>query len=195
MPFKPKSDKMANSGQGIIVVNTGNGKGKTTAALGMVLRSLGYENKVAVVQFAKGNWLTGERNFAELLLEHPKLQDKLIWQCGAVKSGKWLKDNDEIDNFQLGKVLFDDTKKIVSENSDLQLLVLDEFNIALANKYIDLVEFLDFISQCKKANIDVVITGRNAPKELIDAADTVSDINEIKHAFKAGIIAKKGVDF
>ncbi|UDQ99085.1 cob(I)yrinic acid a,c-diamide adenosyltransferase [Lentisphaerota bacterium WC36G] len=186
---------MANSGQGIIVVNTGNGKGKTTAALGMVLRSLGYENKVAVVQFAKGNWLTGERNFAELLLEHPKLQDKLIWQCGAVKSGKWLKDNDEIDNFQLGKVLFDDTKKIVSENSDLQLLVLDEFNIALANKYIDLVEFLDFISQCKKANIDVVITGRNAPKELIDAADTVSDINEIKHAFKAGIIAKKGVDF
>ncbi len=186
---------MINEKKGLIVVNTGDGKGKTTAALGMVLRSLGYGHKVAVVQFAKGNWTTGEKLFIEQLKAFESLNSLLIWHSGAVKTGAWLKDNTLEDNQKLAQDIFQIAKNILEENNDLQLLVLDEFNIAMANGYLSVAEIIEFLEKCKNSNIDVVLTGRNAPEDLMKYADTVTIMTEYKHAFKNGINAKKGIDY
>ncbi len=186
---------MTNEKKGLILVNSGDGKGKTTAALGMVLRSLGYGHKVAVVQFAKGNWTTGEKLFIEQLKAFESLSSLLIWHSGAVKAGAWLKDNTLQDNQELAQHIFQLAKDILKENDDLKLLVLDEFNIAIANGYLSIAEIIKFLEKCKNNNIDVVLTGRNAPEDLMKYADTVTLMTEYKHAFKKGINAKKGVDY
>ena len=180
---------------GLVLVNTGKGKGKTTAALGMVLRSLGYGQKVAVIQFAKGNWHTGERYFADILNGCEELSKQLIWYSGAVKKGVWLKDNLQADNENLAEDVFNIAQKIVDTNNDLKLLVLDEFNVALDGDYLGCDELISFLEKCKNMGITIVVTGRNAPAKLITYADTVTEMVEVKHAYKTGKIAKKGVDF
>ena len=178
---------MKKEQQGLILVNTGNGKGKSTAAFGIVFRALGYGQKVAVIQYAKGNWQTGEFLISEKIPE-------LIWIRAQPENGNWTTENSVESNLRLGEFVLDETQKIIN-NAVVNLLVLDEFCFGLGQGAINLERLLDILKQCRNANINVVITGRNAPDKLIEFADTVTEMTEIKHAYKKGIKARKGIDF
>jgi cob(I)alamin adenosyltransferase len=180
----------------MLIVFTGNGKGKTSAALGVALRSLGWNKKVAIIQFIKGNKEIGE------------------WQ--AVESLK-LKVESRIDIFQF----FDDkkyaiTEKIITENPEYkksceqawefakdiiknkkyELIILDEINNALHYKLLNEKDVLSFVgAHCDAPELDIIMTGRDSSQKIIDIADLVTEMNEIKHPFQKGITAKKGIDF
>jgi len=180
----------------MLIIFTGNGKGKTTAALGIALRSLGWNKNVAIIQFIKGNKETGE------------------WQ--AVKSLK-LKVKSRIDIFQFhDNKNYSITEKNILENQEYKescekawdfvkqiiedkkynLVVLDEINNAIHLKLLDEKNVLHFVETRRGVSEpDLIFTGRNASKKLIDIADLVTEMKEIKHPFKKGIKAKEGIDY
>lgn len=174
------------SDKGLVVVLTGNGKGKSSSAFGMVLRSLGWNRRVLLVQFMKGAWETGEGNFFDNLkndnLEIIRAQCPFSW-----KSQDKAKDAETC-----GKVWLEAMEKINKESFDM--VVLDELMIVLELGFLKLEEVIKFLKNRRQAT-DVVMTGRNAPKELVEISDTVSEINSIKHPFDKGLVAKKGIDF
>ena len=180
---------MANDrDKALIIVNTGNGKGKTTAALGMVFRTLGYGKKVTVIQFAKGSFQTGERLFSEKI-------DNLNWLCAKVEHGRWVKNNSPESNLRLGVFVLDEAFKAIEAEAKPALLVLDEFCFGLAERLIDFSRLAELLQRCREKRIDVVLTGRGAPPELIELADTVTVMREVKHAYQSGIPARRGIDF
>jgi cob(I)alamin adenosyltransferase len=172
--------------KGLIIINTGNGKGKTTAALGCALRSAGHKQKVLILQFIKGNMVTGELKSIKYL----KLYIE-IFQLGKgfikYKNGKpFITEKDKLD----AKNAYEfSLKKIQSENYDL--IILDEI-INLLN--FNLVSFNEVkkLINCKQQSSSIILTGSNAPEKLISLADTVTEMREIKHAFQKGIMAKNG---
>ena len=186
---KTPERKSINNDNGLIIINTGNGKGKTTAALGCALRSAGHKKKVLILQYIKGNIFTGELNSIEYLKPYVE-----ILQLGKgfikYKDGKpFITDKD----IQDAKNAYEfSLKKIQNENYDL--IILDEVINLLNFNLISLKE-LKMLINCKSQNSSIILTGSNAPKELIDLADTVTEMKEIKHAFQKGIKAKKGIEY
>lgn len=172
---------------GLVILYTGEGKGKTTAALGLVLRAAGYKKKCLIVQFGKA-WFTGELVGIKKLGSNVKI----------IQGGKGFLDI-------LGsKVSKSEHKKAASEAYDIlykevtsgnwDIMVADEIVGAVASKVLPLTKALQLIDS-KPAKMDLVLTGRYAPKKLIEKADLVTEMKEIKHPYQKGILAKKGVDF
>lgn len=171
--------------RGLVLINTGEGKGKTTASLGVILRMLGRKKRVALVQFLKhegGQW--GEvRGLRELGLDAIKTGDGWTWTS---------KDLDEsqskaLHGWEIAK------EKITSGEYDL--VVLDEFTYLLDFGWLDTMEVLNWLEENKPEEMNLIITGRNAPQALIDYADTVTEMTKIKHAYDAGIPARAGIEF
>ncbi len=173
--------------QGLIVVHTGNGKGKTTAALGMGMRACGQELKVLVVQFIKGNWKCGELKAVEKMGS-----DFVIRQMGEgfVKGSK---DN-AIKNHQRAaeEALQVARMEVISGNWDM--VILDEINYAIKYGLVSLDAVLELI-EIKPSYLHIVLTGREANPTIIDRADLVTEMRELKHPYKKGIKAQKGIEF
>ena len=174
--------------KGLVIVYTGNGKGKTTAALGMALRAIGYDHKVCMLQFIKGSWHYGEMDSSKKL--EPNFE--LI----AVGKGfvGILDDNSPREEHEkyAAEALKVCREKIFSEKYNV--IILDEVNYAISLGLINVKEIIKIIKE-KPASLDLVLTGRDAKEEIIDLADLVTEMKEIKHPFKSGIKAKKGIDF
>ncbi|HET8901769.1 MAG TPA: cob(I)yrinic acid a,c-diamide adenosyltransferase [Holophagaceae bacterium] len=172
----------ARERKGLLIVHTGDGKGKTSAALGMLLRSLGHGFKCAVVQFIKG-----DRGSAETLLKSPLLS----WE--RVGEGfTWDTQSKERD---IQKAREGWTRVLDHlADPDLKFLLLDELNIVLAYHYLPVAEVVEAL-KAKRADLHVVVTGRGAPPELIELADLVTEMKEIKHPFTQGVQAQAGIEF
>ena len=176
------------SEKGLVIVYTGNGKGKTTAALGMALRAIGYDHKVCMLQFIKGSWHYGEMDSSKKL--EPNFE--LI----AVGKGfvGILDDNsprEEHEKYAAEAVRIC-REKIFSEKYDV--IILDEVNYAITLGLIDVQEIIKIIKE-KPSELDLELTGRDVKEEIVELADLVTEMKEIKHPFKSGIKAKKGIDF
>jgi len=171
---------------GLLINITGNGKGKTTSALGTSLRALGWGWKVSVLQFVKNAGKTGEKQFAD---NFEKLFE--IIPLGAGFS--WRKDADECKDKECAEAAWKLAKEYI-EKAEVDLLVLDELNIALKKGWLDAGEVIAGLKQ-KPAWMHIIATGRGALPEIIEASDLVSEIQEIKHPFQSGVKAQKGIEF
>ena len=173
----------AQEERGVLLVNTGNGKGKSSSAFGMVARALGHGMRVGVVQFIKGAQSTGEETFFRRFpeVDYHVMGEGFTWET-----------QDKSRDIEKAEAAWEQAKKFLRDEN-INLVVLDELNIVLRLKYLDLHTVLADLKQ-RPAMQHVVVTGRGALPELIDIADTVSEINEVKHAFKAGVRAQKGVE-
>jgi len=188
--IKAARDKMmaGKTGEkGLVVVHTGPGKGKSSAAFGMVLRCIAHEMPCAVVQFIKGAWDTGERR---LLTAH--FAD--LCQFHAMGEGFTWETQDKERDIAAARAGWEKAKMLIRDES-LRLVLLDEINIALRYGYLDLSEVLEFLRTEKPPMTHVVLTGRNAAPELIEAADLVTEMAAVKHPFRAGIKAQPGIEF
>ena len=173
----------ANIDKGIIVLLTGNGKGKSSSAMGMICRALGYDMKVALVRYLKGDQQTGEDLFLE---NHPNIVS------AHMESGfTWDTQDKEEDKNKATKTWYE-AKKFLT-NPEISLVVLDEITYMINYKYLNETDVLEAL-QNRPKDQHVVITGRAASQGLIDASDTVSEVEDIKHAFRANIRAQKGID-
>jgi cob(I)alamin adenosyltransferase len=184
-PSESTDTPSAKSNQrGLLVVYTGHGKGKTTAALGMVFRALGRGFRVTVVQFIKGKWKTGERIFAETL---PALEFHVMGLGFTWESDDLAKDK------AAARAAWDKAREaILSGTRDL--VVLDELTYTVHYDFLPLTEILDVL-RTRPAHVHVVVTGRNAPEELVAMADLVTEMAVVKHPHTAGIKAQIGVDY
>ena len=171
--------------KGLLIVHTGKGKGKSTAAFGMVFRALGHGFKVGVVQFVKGVWETGER---DVLLKFPDLVT-----INAMGEGFTWDVADRQRDLAAARKAWDQAKALISDPS-YKLVLLDELNIVLRYDYLPLDEVLEVLRN-KPADTHVIVTGRNAKDELIEIADLVTEMELIKHPFRSGIKGQKGVEF
>lgn len=170
--------------KGRIIINTGDGKGKTTAALGTAFRALGHGQKVCVIQFIKGQGKYGERLLAEQL-------ENLDWHiCG--KGFVFKKEQLEEDR-KVAEQGFALAEKVIAEDA-YDLLILDELTYLPQLDFLPVARIVAALKS-KPRRLSIIITGRNADPELIEIADTVSDMQVIKHAFSSGIKAQKGVEF
>lgn len=171
--------------RGLIIVITGNGKGKTTSAFGQALRAVGQGYKVFILQFMKG------REYGEFIAAEKYLPNITIRKSGL--DSFVMRDNPAAIDIALAQKGLDIAKKsIVSGKYDM--VILDEINVALDFKLIKIKDVLAMIKN-KPAGLDLVLTGRYAPKEIIKLADTVSDVQEIKHHYNAGIKDRAGIEY
>ncbi|MGK7938362.1 MAG: cob(I)yrinic acid a,c-diamide adenosyltransferase [Xenococcaceae cyanobacterium] len=175
-----------NKEKGLIIVNTGNGKGKTTAALGMVLRSLGHGYKVAIIQFIKGAWEPAEKAVLgkwEGQLEFLAMGEGFTWET-----------QDRQRDIQKAIAAWEQGLQFIL-NPEYKLVLLDEINVALKLGYLDIQTILDGLDQ-KPTDSHVILTGRGAPAELIEKADLVTEMTLIKHPFREqGVKAQPGIEF
>ena len=171
--------------QGVAVLLTGDGKGKSSSAFGMVLRSLGYGHKIGIIQFIKGVQLSGEEIF--IRDHHPEVY---LYQMGTCFT--W-DTQDRSSDIAAAETTWKHAEKLLSDDS-YRLVVLDELTYMLAYKYLDESRILEAIRN-RPPEQSVVMTGRGGGSAIRELADTVSEINDIKHAYKAGIKAREGVDF
>lgn len=169
---------------GVLIVLTGNGKGKTSSAFGTAIRSLGYGFKVAIVQFIKGAGECGERNF---------LQGNPNVYYTAMATGFTWETQDRDTDIQAALAVWQKAKAYL-QNPGIHLVILDELTYMLKYGYLDCDEVLSCIKN-RPGHQNVIVTGRAASKELLTMADTVSEINATKHAFDAGIKAQKGIEW
>lgn len=187
---KQARDKiMANKTQekGLIIINTGKGKGKSSAAFGMIFRCIAHQMPCAVVQFIKGGMDTGERN---LITAH--FGD--LCQFHTMGEGFTWETQDKERDIAAARAAWEKAKALILDDSN-KMVLLDEINIALRYGYIPLDEVISFLQTQKPDMTHVVLTGRNAAEELIDIADLVTDMSLIKHPFRSGIKAQIGVEF
>jgi cob(I)alamin adenosyltransferase len=170
--------------RGLLVVYTGHGKGKTTAALGMVFRALGRGMRVTVVQFIKGKWKTGERLFAEKV---PELRFHVMG-LGFT----W--ESDDLGRDKAAARAAWETARTEILSGERDLVVLDEITYAFHYDFVELGEVLEVL-RARPPQVHVVVTGRNAPESLVEVADLVTEMTLVKHPFESGIKAQLGVDF
>ena len=176
------------SQKGLVIVYTGGGKGKTSAALGLVLRAVGYNHKVCMVQFVKGSWHYGELDSAKRLAPEFELITAGKGFVGILDDKSPREEHVKAAN----DTLMISREKIMSGKFDV--VILDEINYAIQLELLKLGDVIDMIKS-KPAELDLVLTGNHAAKEVIELADLVTEMKEIKHPFKSGIKAKKGIDF
>lgn len=171
--------------QGIVLVHTGEGKGKSSSAFGMVFRAAGWGMKVCVIQYIKGKWQTGEQKAAEQFdnIEWHVLGDGFTWDTKNPEQD--IKTSLEIWEFS--------KQKIMSQNYDFVLL--DEINYCCGYNWITGKEIADFIAKEKPPWMHLVLTGRNAAREVIEIANTVTEMKKVKHAYAQGIKAEQGIEF
>ena len=174
----------ATTEKNLLVVLTGNGKGKSSSAFGMLARSVGHGMRCAVVQFIKGQWKCGEQeNFA----------DNPLVDFYVMNTGFTWETQDRDKDITAARETWDHAEKFLSD-SRYELVILDELTYMLTYGYLEKLRVLDAIKN-RPGNQHAVVTGRNASKELIALADTVSEINNTKHAFDYGIKVQKGIDY
>lgn len=172
--------------QGLIIVNTGPGKGKTSAALGMVVRSLGHGFNVAIVQFIKGAWEPAEKRVFE------QWQEQLVFH--AMGEGFTWETQDRERDTEKAQAAWETSLSYI-QNSNYRLVLLDEINVALKLGYLNVAEVIDGLKG-KPNDSHVILTGRGAPTELIEAADLVTEMKLVKHPFREqGVKAQPGIEF
>ena len=171
--------------KGLLIVHTGKGKGKSTAAFGMVFRAIGHGFKVGVVQFVKGAWGTGER---DILQKFPELVT-----IKAMGEGFTWDTQDRQRDLAAARAAWEEAKRMIADPG-YRMVLLDELNIVLRYDYLPLAEVLDLLKN-KPRDTHVIVTGRNAKDELIEIADLVTEMTEIKHPFRSGVKAQAGVEF
>ncbi len=172
--------------KGLIIVNTGKGKGKSTAAFGMVLRALGHGMKVAVIQFIKGSREIGEKKALAAFGDQVH-----FFACG--EGFTWETQNLEKDK-ALARKTWEEAEKVLMPGSDFDMVVLDELNVVLKYGYLSLDDVMPAL-MARPGMQHVIITGRNAPDELIDMADLATEMTLVKHPFRSGVKAQRGVEF
>ncbi|MFI0848175.1 cob(I)yrinic acid a,c-diamide adenosyltransferase [Mesorhizobium sp. IMUNJ 23232] len=171
--------------KGLLIVNTGPGKGKTTAAFGLALRMLGYGKRVGVVQFVKGAWHTGER------AAFAAFGDKVVWH--SMGEGFTWETQDLKRDVAAAEAAWAKALELMADPS-ISLIVLDELNIALRYDYLDLEAVVATLTN-RREGLHVVVTGRNAKPALVEAADLVTEMGATKHHFSAGVKAQQGIEF
>ncbi|MBT4161428.1 MAG: cob(I)yrinic acid a,c-diamide adenosyltransferase [Gammaproteobacteria bacterium] len=171
--------------RGLILVHTGNGKGKSSSAFGVIVRALGWGHQVGLVQYIKGTWKTGERNFFD------QFRDSLTWH--TMGEGFTWETQDRQRDIEAAKAALKTSAELL-QSGDFDLVVLDEINIVLRYDYLAMEEVLDVLAS-RADRTSVILTGRDARPELIEAADLVTEMKEIKHPYQQGIKAKQGIDF
>jgi len=171
--------------KGLLIVHTGKGKGKSTAAFGLVFRALGNGMKVAIVQFVKGKWQTGERAALD------KFGDQVT--TATMGEGFTWETQDRARDIAAAKAAWEKAKGFVADDEH-QMVVLDELNIVLRYDYLDAAEVVAAL-QARPKMKHVVVTGRNAKEEMIEAADLVTEMEQVKHPFRSGVKAQKGIEF
>jgi cob(I)alamin adenosyltransferase len=171
--------------KGLLIVHTGTGKGKSTAAFGLALRMLGRGRRVGVVQFIKGAWQSAERDALETF------GDQLVWH--TMGEGFTWDTQDLKRDIAAAERAWDKACELMADPT-LGLIILDELNIALRYEYLDLPAVVEKLN-ARRSDLHVVVTGRNAKPELIAAADLVTDMTLVKHHFAAGVKAQPGIEF
>ncbi|MGE5261265.1 MAG: cob(I)yrinic acid a,c-diamide adenosyltransferase [Actinomycetota bacterium] len=171
--------------KGLLIVHTGTGKGKSTAAFGLVLRMVGNGKTCAVVQFIKGAWDTGERSVLETF------GDKVRWH--TLGEGFTWETQDKARDMAAAAHAWDTAKALMADPA-IDLIVLDELNIALRYDYLP-IDVVVATLKARRADLHVIVTGRNAKQPLIDAADLVTEMTLVKHHFAAGVKAQEGIEF
>lgn len=182
---KKKTSEARDPGRGLVLVHTGNGKGKSSSAFGVIIRALGWKQKVGVVQFIKGKWITGEKQF------FMSLKDQVDWH--TMGDGFTWDTQDRDRDIAAAEAAFAKAREMM-ESGNYDLIVLDEINIALRYDYLDVAVVIDGL-KARSDRTGVILTGRDARPELCQYADLVSEMTEVKHPFKAGIKAQRGIDF
>ena len=172
--------------KGLLIVHTGKGKGKSTAAFGMVMRCIGHGMKVGVIQFIKGKWDTGERFVLEKFPE--------LCTIKALGEGFTWETQDRARDIAAARAGWDKARDLIRDPA-IRMVLLDEINIALRYDYLDIGEVVAFLRDEKPPMTHVVLTGRNAKPELIELADLVTEMEAVKHPFRDGIKAQPGVEF
>ena len=170
---------------GLLIVHTGKGKGKTTAAMGMVARAIGHGQKVGIVQFVKGKWETGERVVLEAFPE--------LVTITAMGEGFTWETQDRARDIEAARAAWERAQEMVLDPANTMVL-LDEINIVLRHDYLPIAEVTAFLKD-KPKDVHVICTGRNAKPELIEIADLVTEMTEIKHHFRADFKAQAGIEF
>jgi cob(I)alamin adenosyltransferase len=172
-------------GAGLLMVHTGDGKGKSTAAFGMVARALGWGYKVGVVQYIKGKWITGERQF------FARFPDQLTYR--VMGEGFTWDTQDRARDVAAAEAAWKISLEMIHD-PELHLVLLDELNIALRYDYLDIHEVVAAL-KARPPEKHVCITGRNAKPELLEIADLVTEMTLLKHPFEQGFKAQRGIDF
>ena len=177
-----KTDK-----KGLIIINTGKGKGKSSAAFGMIFRCIAHDMKCGVVQFIKGGMSTGERDLIlskfQTTCEFHTMGEGFTWET-----------QDKSRDTEMALSAWEKAKELIRDDRN-KMILLDEINIALRYDYIDINDVVNFLINEKPKNTHVVLTGRNAKDELIEIADLVTEMELIKHPFRSGIKAQIGVEY
>lgn len=170
---------------GLLLVHTGDGKGKSSAAFGMVARALGWNQKVGIVQYIKGNWITGERQFFK------KFPDQVRFE--VMGQGFTWDTQDRAKDIEAAQAAWATSVQMLHD-PELDLVILDELNIALRYDYLDIAQVVADLS-ARPRDKHVVITGRNAKPELLAIADLITEMTLVRHPFDQGIQAQRGIDF
>ena len=171
--------------RGLVILHTGTGKGKSTAAFGMVMRCLGHGMRVGIVQFIKGAWDTGERHVLERFPD--------LVTCRAMGEGFTWDTQDRARDIAAARAAWEQAKAMIADPG-FRLVLLDELNIVLRYDYLPIAEVVEVL-MAKPRELHVVVTGRNAKPELIEIADLVTEMTLVKHPFRAGVKAQKGIEF
>lgn len=176
--------------KGLLIVHTGNGKGKSTAAFGLVARALGNGMKVGIVQYVKGKWEIGERHVLEAFADQVTVR--------TMGEGFTWDTQDRARDIAAAERAWEASKEMIEacrgDDPAYDLIVLDELNIALRYEHIDLTEVVQTLN-ARPQMLHIVVTGRNAKPELIEAADLVTEMTMVKHPFRSGVKAQKGIEF
>lgn len=171
--------------RGLLIVHTGPGKGKSSSAFGMAIRSLGWGMKVAILQYVKGKWETGERNFFEAnpdLVTFEVMGEGFTWDT-----------QDRARDIAAARAAWERSKAMILDPA-FDFVILDELNIVLRDDTLPIAEVVDFLKD-RPLTKHICITGRNAKPELLELADLVTEFTEVKHPYKAGFKAQKGVEY
>jgi cob(I)alamin adenosyltransferase len=171
--------------RGLLIVHTGTGKGKSTAAFGMVMRCLGHGMRVGIVQFVKGKWETGERKVLERFPE--------LVTCRAMGEGFTWETQDRARDLAAARAAWDMAKAMIADPA-YRLVLLDELNIVLRYDYLPLDEVVAAL-RAKPRDLHVIVTGRNAKPELLEIADLATEMTLVKHPFRSGVKAQAGIEF
>ncbi|MCR9214509.1 MAG: cob(I)yrinic acid a,c-diamide adenosyltransferase [Proteobacteria bacterium] len=176
--------------KGLLIVHTGKGKGKSTAAFGLAARAIGNGMKVGVIQYVKGKWETGERKVLDAFPDQVEIH--------SMGEGFTWETQDRERDIRAAEKAWEKSKAMIEasrgDNPEFDMVILDELNIVLRYDSLPLADVVEFLKN-KPENLHVVVTGRNAKEELIEAADLVTEMTQIKHPFRSGVKAQVGIEF